>query len=172
MFKDTLNNLAISDSAKAKAINAILANDADCGRYGKALEIYFKSATNNKVAGHDKTDKKMLIKTENGKKFAKVEIKTNGGRIDDIIGNDFIIYAMDICNSTTKGKRRVCEPVIMKADTFMAILNEYNAIKKVNKGGMVDGHAIQVSNKAFYETMRDYPTKFELGKVYNENEIA
>jgi len=162
-----------SESIKAKIIRDILANENDSGRYGKAFEIALKTATNNTVAGHNKTDKKMAIIDNNGKKhFASVEIKTNGGRIDDINNSDYIIYAMDICNSTTKGNRRIAEPIIMKTETFMAILKKCGAIKTVNKGGMLDGYAIQVSNKAFYEAMVNYPNKFILGKTYHESEIA
>lgn len=131
--------------------------EKDNGGIGKAFEIacqsIFSSRTN--YAKQGKNDKTMLI---NGKRVS-VEIKTNGGRLDDVTA-EYVIYGFDICNSTTKGKRRVADVILVPRNEFFDALNACGAIKEIYHDHKVDGHAIQPSKKAWFEWVSNYPVKW------------
>lgn len=83
----------------------------------------------------------------------KVEKKTNGGRIDDIT-NKYIVYTLCFWNSTG---HCVKAPRIMKTDTFINKLYELNAIKAINKNGILDGHGIQLSKRGLWAWLETQP---------------
>lgn len=140
------------------------------GKLGKLFEMALN--TNAVAVKTQGQVDKYLTMINNGKKVKRtVEIKTNGGRIDNILDSKYVIYAMDICNSCTKGVRRTTPAIICKSTTFMEMLNKCNAIKTIAHKGVVDGLAIQVSSKKLFEMLLAYPIKYEMGKTYNENEI-
>ena len=97
------------------------------------------------------------------------EYKTNGGRVGKIVnslenGKDgYIVYEMNVCNSTTQGKQRVVFPVIMTYSMFMDLLETSGALRTNSRDGEP---CIQVSNKKFYERLLDYPLEFDNDQKY------
>ena len=171
--------------AKRKAnAQRYLSNADDCGRFGRAFELSCARPLSNKttVAKQGVTDVSVKFKTATGYKYEPCECKTNGGRIDDLLDGTnksrYVLYRMDTTqkHKATKSReewvevRRV-EPVIIQTHLFLAILKRFNAIKEVRHGGVVDGLAIQVSNKKLYAWLKDYPMRFDREAVYEEWEF-
>lgn len=99
-------------------------------------------------------------------KLTACESKINGGRLDDI-KDKYIVYTLNIHNSIAD---KSITPRIMKTETFMNALYRFNAVKQVRHNGVVDGIAIQPSNRklwAFLETMPEY----DRTKEYSSDEI-
>jgi hypothetical protein len=159
---------------KAKAL-AHLENRNDDGRYGKVAEILAKSNGSNarNYAKQGKADCFVWIEDEDGKRHRyTAECKTNGGRISSLRGKNaprFVVYSMDLCNSTTKGKRRVVEPRVIRTELFLAKLAEFKAIKETK--GKHNELAIQPSKKAFYEWLLDYPVTYDPNETYYESDF-
>lgn len=137
----------------------------DNGAIGKAFEIALQSvfSARTNYAKQGANDKTLTI---DGKRVS-VEIKSNGGRIDNIEKSDFVIYGFDICNSTTKGKRRVCDVIICPSAVFLDALNKCGAVKEIYHAHKVDGRAIQPSKKAWFEWVSNYPVKYQTEKKYS-----
>lgn len=130
-------------------------NESDCGGNGKAFEIACASVFSARTtyAKQGQTDRTMQY---NGARVS-VEVKSNGGRIDNILQSDFVLYGFDICNSTTKGKRRACDIIFCPSAVFLDALEKCGAVKDIYHAHKVDGRAIQPSKKAFYEWLTNYP---------------
>ena len=112
----------------------------------------------------------------NGKiRYLAGECKTNGGRVDTLLNGSnkskYVIYAMHLCNSTTKGKLREIAPVIIPTELFCSKLIEFGALKEVRHNGKVDGIAIQPSNKAWYEWLLDYPMVYDKTVTWSEDDF-
>lgn len=147
-----------------------LQNQKDDGRYGKVAEILSKSngSKARNYAKQGKADCFVWIEDENGKRHRyNAERKINGGRIASLRAKDaprFVVYSMDLCNSTTKGKRRVIAPVVMRTEFFLDLLDGLGATKRTN--GTHDEEAIQPSNKGLYLALLDYPVTYDPNETY------
>lgn len=109
-----------------------------------------------------------IIQPDGSKKRYELESKTNGGRVDEVMeklsrGREFFVaYSLSICNKSTGGKLREAEPIVCLASTFIAALEECGALKAVNgRDGQQNGIAIQVTKKAWFEWVSDYPVKWD-----------
>lgn len=172
------------DARRTAAAEKYLRNDRDDGRFGRAFELACARPLSNKtsVSKQGKTDISIKFRTPKGVRYIPAECKTNGGRIDSLLDGSnksrYVVYMMDTTQrhkaTKTRGEwveiRRV-EPVIIPTHLFLAVLKRFNAIKEVRHGGVVDGIAIQVSNKKLYEWLRDYPVQFDREAVYEEWEF-
>lgn len=106
-----------------------------------------------------------------GSRRYKAEYKTNGGRIGSLFEKNapkFVVYELDICNSSTSNKRRQLEPVILRTETFIAILQECNAIKSTN--GKHPEPAIQSSSLKMFEALEGL-TAYDANYHYDEGDI-
>jgi hypothetical protein len=109
-----------------------------------------------------------------------VERKTNGGRIrtfetefsaaEEMSGR-YVVYSMDVCNSSTSNKRRHVDAVVIPRKLFVEKLAEFNAIKKVNRNGALEGFAIQVSSKKLYDWLVDWPIVYDRNAVYCDDDF-
>jgi hypothetical protein len=159
---------------KAKALQHLANAEKDNGAYGKVVEILSKSHGSHarNYAKQGKAD--AFIKVENGGKVSRyaVEVKTNGGRIGALLNGKaprFVVYSLDLCNSTTKGKRRVITPKLIPTTLFLDKLREFNAIKQTN--GANDEPAIQSSSKKLFDWLSGYEVDFDSEKTYTLDEI-
>lgn len=152
----------------------------DSGAYGKDFEVRMSSPRKRKVSTQGNRDT-VIYTVENGVKHRRdLEIKTNGGRIGKIIekvnrGKDgYIVYHMNICNSNTKGKTREIPPTLFKLSEFVEILEDCGAIKAVNKGGIFNDYAIQVTSLKLYNALSEYVNEkrsYYYGKEFNLDEV-
>lgn len=147
----------------------------DNGAFGKSLELTLTRDKSLKTRVSKETNSDNYFSFNNGsKRIAKaVEVKTNGGRIGKIIKavekgkNGYVIYQLNVCNSTTKNKLRYTDPLIMTYEKFVNALIECGAIRTLVKDG-VQEYAIQPSNKAWYEWLLDYPVIYDINEVYSD----
>ena len=142
------------------------------------------ATTNSKkttISNPGKADCYIKLRTESGHVIpVAVERKTNGGRIQTIetelskaekmVGR-FVVYSMDICNTTTSGLRRRVPAVVIPRKLFIEKLVEFGAIKEMRHGGHVDGYGIQVSKKAWYEWLSDWPIVYDRNAVYSDEDF-
>ena len=136
----------------------------DSGAYGKMIEKLTRREKSHKltVARQGKTDATAKIDG----KLTGIEVKVNGGRIDGI-KEKFVVYSVNVHNSTANKK---ITARIIRRDTFLTMLELLGATKEVRHNGVVDGIAIQVSNRklwAWLETM----TEYDRTREYSSNEI-
>lgn len=140
-------------------------NDGAFGRVAEPLTRRPNSRKAN-VAKQNRND----ITAKIDGKLVPCERKTNGGRIRgteyDMTGT-YVVYSMNVHNSTCDAdiSARIC-----RKSTFLEKLVEFNAIKEVRHNGVVDGLAIQPSNKRFrawLETLIEYERECE----YSSEEI-
>lgn len=159
---------------KEKALFHLNNAGNDDGAFGKVEEILSKS-NGSKAVNYSKQGKAdcFVWIEENGKrKRYNAERKTNGGRIGSLRKANapkYVVYSMDLCNSTTKGKRRVVEPKVMKTDYFLDLLDNLGATKMTN--GDNNEEAIQPSNKGLYLAMLDYPVTYDPNESYFESDF-
>ena len=109
-----------------------------------------------------------IIQPDGSKKRYELESKTNGGRVDEVMeklerGREFFVaYRLSICNSTTGGKLRETAAIICPASVFIDALKECNALRVINgKDKQPNGISIQVSKKAWFEWVDNYPVKWD-----------
>jgi len=138
--------------------------NGDDGIQGKVIEILscVPKSNKKKVAKQGKVD--FTIRVNN--KLVPCERKINGGRIDNI-KTKYIVYSIDIDNST--GKCYI-PPKVLKTETFLNALTELNAIKTVSHKGVVDGLAIQVSNRKLWAWLENQIDFYRL-ENYDSNDI-
>ena len=161
-----------------------LMNIADDGRFGRAFELECARTNSRKtrVSKQGQTDVSVKFADNNGKaKYMPCEVKTNGGRIDELLNGSkakYVIYRLEFVQKHKASKTRdaweeirTIEPVIIPKDLFLAKLREFNAIKVINREGKFDGYGIQVSSKKWYEWLADYPVKFDNENTYEEWEF-
>lgn len=108
------------------------------------------------------------------------ERKTNGGRIETVASDfskaermqgKYVVYSLDICNSSTSGKRRLVPAVVIPRQLFIEKLLEFNAVKAVNRNGQLEGYGIQASNKQLYLWLLDYPIVYDRNAVYSDEDF-
>lgn len=134
------------------------------GAFGLAKEILTRREKSHKVniARQGKTDATAKIDG----RLVGVEVKTNGGRIDNI-KEKYVVYSININNST--GKCDISHRII-KTDTFLTMLELLGATKTIRHNGIIDGIGIQVSKRALWawlETM----TEYDRTREYSSDEI-
>ena len=160
---------ATQKARKEKAFFHLANVEKDCGAYGKVAEILSKSekSTATNYAKQGKADCYVWVEVDGKRVRYVAECKTNGGRIGALRGKNapkFVVYSMDLCNSTTKGVRRVVEPVVMSTAYFLDLLDSLGATKRTN--GKNDEEAIQPSNKGLYLALLDYPVPYDPNATY------
>ena len=138
------------------------------GAFGRTVEVLRRRPNSRKtnVAKQNRPD--MTAKIDG--KLVGCECKTNGGRIkgtEYVMTGTYVVYSMNIQNSICDAdiSARIC-----RKSTFIKKLIEFNAIKEVRHKGVVDGLAIQPSNKKFQawlETLIEYEREYE----YSSDEI-
>lgn len=144
----------------------------DSGAFGKMreLEETRENSLKTKVSAASRPDNYFRL---NGKAQA-YEYKTNGGRVGKIVeslkrGKDgYIVYEMNLCNSTTKGKQRVVLPVIMTYSMFMELLESSGALRLNSRDSEP---CIQPSNKEFFVRLSDYPLAFDKTQEYTDDDF-
>ena len=77
--------------------------------------------------------------------------------------------SLDICNSTTKGKRRVLKPMVFSLEGFLEILETAGAIKCTN--GKNPEQAVQPSSLKMFHLMEQYGVPFDINRKYTADEI-
>lgn len=168
------------------AITKELKNLSNDGRIGRAKEIERARAKSrkNSVSAQGKIDVfvKFTANNKRGFQYVACESKINGGRVDDLLNgknkSKYVIYSLDFNQKHKASKKhdeyievRHIDDVIIPTKLFVAKLIEFNAIKEVAHGGVVDGIAIQPSNKKWYEWLSDYPVKFDNENAFEEWEF-
>lgn len=161
-----------------------LMNNADDGRFGRAFELTCARLNSHKtcVSKQGQVDVSVKFIDGNGKvKYVPCEVKTNGGRVDELLNGSkvkYVIYRLDFVQKHKASKTReawdevrTVAPVIIPKALFLAKLKEFNAIKVINRNGEFDGYGIQVSSKKWYEWLADYPVKFDNENAYEEWEF-
>ena len=157
-----------------------LSNHADCGRYGRAFELQCARAKSHKqgVSEQNEIDVHVKFISENGKAYyVPCEVKTNGGRVDELLNGSkakYVIYDLHFVQKHKATKkhdaydeyRDLEQPVIIPKALFLAKLIEFNAIKAINRNGELDGYGIQASSKKWFEWLSDYPVKFDNENAY------
>ena len=113
------------------------------------------------------------------------ERKTNGGRVETVenefskaehIEGKYVVYSLDVCNSSTSGKRRYVPAVVIPRLQFLEKLIEFKAIKKVYKyteegERYLDGYGIQSSSKQLYAWLSDWPIVYDRNAVYSDEDF-
>lgn len=171
----------------AKVCNFEPASKMDLKRLDQAWDIYTLCIKNNNPAALGNASEALqqrprspkMWKARNRQEFNEAdtrplidgryrpcEHKHNGGRIDDIV-DKYIIYFIFYSNST--GTKYI-EPRIMKTETFLSKLEEFNAIKVINKNHVFDGYGIQVSNRKLWAWLETQPI-FRHEVAYNSSDF-
>lgn len=161
----------------------IIENATDCGRFGKVFEILSAPTTSRKksVSAQGKADIYFHI---DGKRV-KAEVKTNGGRIENLYRvrkpeNAFIVYYLNITTRTYTnkdgsiggGQERIIEPIILTVRDFLKIVEDCNAVKTIGHKGQNDfERAIQADSKKLYNRLLDYPIPFERDTNYSTDDF-
>lgn len=166
-----------------KAWTMYITNYRGDGCMGSIAEI-LTATTNSKketISNVGRVDCFIKYRTESGHVIpVSVERKTNGGRVKTVetefskaeeMSGKFVVYSMDVCNAATSNLRRHVEPVVIPRKLFMEKLVEFKAIKAVNRNGELEGFAIQVSKKAFYEWLLDWPVVYDRNAVYCDDDF-
>ena len=161
-----------------------LMNSADDGRFGRVFELSCARINSRKtsVSKQGQVDVSVKFIDGNGKaKYVPCEVKTNGGRVDELLNGSkakYVIYRLEFVQKHKASKTRdewdevrTVEPVIIPKALFIAKLKEFNAIKVINRNGKFDGYGIQVSSKKWYEWLSEYPVKFDNENAYEEWEF-
>lgn len=175
-------------------------SDSDVKRLGKAWDMYVTnyradgcmgcvaemlSATSGSkkatVSNSGRADCHIKYRTASGAVVpVQCERKTNGGRIETFetefskaeqMSGKFVIYSMDICNSTTSNLRRYVPAVVIPRKLFIEKLQEFKAVKAMRHGGEVDGYGIQVSKKALYLWLADWPIVYDRNAIYSDEDF-
>ena len=138
-------------------------NTNDLGGEGRAFELECAREKSHKIKVAEQNEVDVHIKMEVKGKIAYVpaECKTNGGRVDELLNGttkaQYVIYRL---NFTQKLKNsvdvRTIPPVVIPVNLFLALLQDVNAIKAINKKGILDGYGIQVSSKKLYTRLLTY----------------
>ncbi len=106
-------------------------------------------------------------------KTTNCERKTSGGRIEALERSTmkYVVYSMDFNQKHKASKKhgeyieyRRIEPVIIPRTVFLNALYRFGAIKSTN--GKRPERAIQVSNKPFYEWLKEWPIPYDKYALY------
>lgn len=170
LYADKIFGMEISssyDKMRQDLALKYLANaQNDCGAFGRIDELLSRTHGSRKVtvAKQGQADISVWV---DGKRY-NAERKTNGGRISGIKSR-YVVYSLDICNSTTKNKRRVLEPMVFSLEGFLEILETAGAIKCTN--GKNPEQAVQPSSLKMFRLMEQYGVPFDINRKYTADEI-
>ena len=165
------------DAKRLEVAKELLTKDAkryiagmntDSGLYGKVFELLMRKPT-SKVTWVQSQNKSDYIARIDGK-TTHIEVKTNCGRIGDFTTTKssktkYVVYAMcmekiakhERKDGTKDVKRWVIEPIIIRMDKFVEILNSTNAIKPISHNDRSDNDlAIKQWYTPFYEALKQY----------------
>lgn len=172
-----------AESVRYTNATAVLANEKDSGRFGKAFEMLNVSDTARKsdVAPQGATDGYFYL---DGKRVA-VEYKSNGGRIESLYRlrkpeSAYIIYTMDFETRVTyrkdgtprPTKHYEVEPIILKVSDFLAILEHCNAVKVLEHKGKGDRErAVQGDSAKLAKCLAEYPITFDPNYHYESSDF-
>ena len=138
-------------------------NTNDLGGMGRAFELECARAKSHKAKVAEQNEVDVHIKMEvNGKiAYVPAECKTNGGRVDELLNGStkarFVIYRLDFVQKLKNSAEvRSIPPVVIPVNLFLDLLRDVNAIKAINKKGVLDGYGIQVSSKKLYTRLLTY----------------
>lgn len=150
------------EKARQEKIAEYLQNSRDRGRFGKIVELENCSKNSRKVdIKHGKFDSMVNI---NGK-MEMLEIKTNSGRIDNIIdlvkkgSSLFVAYGTVPYQRSVKGFENMGLRLI-KADKFLKILEDTQSIRVTQEMTRI------LPNKKFFKRFRANSIPYEVGKEY------
>lgn len=148
---------------RRKAIAFHENNTNDPGGRGRAFELMCAREKSHKCRVAEQNEIDVYIKMEvNGKiVYVPAECKTNGGRIDEMLNGTtkakYIIYRLEFTQKLKNSVEvRTVPPVVIPVSLFVQALREINAIKAINKKGVLDGYGIQVSSKRLYSKLLEY----------------
>lgn len=161
---------ATEKARKANAFRHLANAGKDDGAYGRIDEILSLSVRSIRTnfAKQGKADCFVYV---DGKRY-NAERKTNGGRIGSLYGKKapkFVVYSMDICNAGTNNARRVIEPIVMRTEKFLAILEECHATKNTN--GKNPEIAIQASSKVLFMALSEYSLAYDASIRYTADDF-
>jgi hypothetical protein len=138
-------------------------NVQDLGGKGRAFELECARAKSHKTKVAEQNEVDVHIKMEVKGKIAYIpaECKTNGGRVDELLNGttkaQYVIYRLDFTQKLKNSVEvRTIPPVVIPVNLFLALLQDVNAIKAINKKGILDGYGIQVSSKKLYTRLLTY----------------
>lgn len=150
-----------------------LGNITNPGAKGRAFELMCARKRSHKttVAKQGKFDGFVRIVTNGNVKYLPAECKTTGGRVDSLLDGSnkshFVIYKLEFVQKHKASKKapawnefRLTPPLLIPTELFVTMLVECNAIKTVAHKGVVDGIAIQPSNKRMYERLMAYADNY------------
>lgn len=165
-------------------IENILKNADDCGRFGRAFELECarQKSTKTKIGEQNQKDVSIKFLIDGKIRYISAECKTNGGRIDGYfngsVNGKFTIYRLEFVQKLkVNDEYRYIPPVVIPNDLFIALLQEVNAIKAINRNGEVDGYGIQVSSKKLFNRLNAYIERygdivlFDNEKTFNFNDF-
>lgn len=166
-----------------KAWQMYINNYRGDGCMGSCAEMLTATSGSKKstISNAGRVDCRILYRTENGAVVpVSAERKTNGGRIQTLetefskaekMEGKYVVYSMDVCNAGTNGLRRKVDAVVIPRQLFIKKLLEFNAVKTVRHGGVVDGFAIQVSSKKLFLWLADWPIVYDRNAVYCDEDF-
>lgn len=177
--KTEAKNIREEKIARFSACDAFQAprKGVDNGAHGRVFELQNARDGSLKcgISKGKQADNYFCVLQADGSKIRyELESKTNGGRVDEVMeklsrGREFFIaYSLSICNKNTNNKLREAEPIVCPASVFIAALEECGALKAVNgRDGQQNGIAIQVTKKAWFEWVSDFPVKWDKDWEYS-----
>lgn len=157
-------------------IENIEKNVKNLGRFGMSFELKCVRAKSTKTKLGEQNEKDVSVKfLVDGKiRYLPAECKTNGGRVDGYfdgsVKGNFTIYRLEFTQKLKiENEYRYIPPIVIPNNLFIALLQEVNAIKAINRHGEVDGYGIQVSSKKLYNRLNAYIERYG-DKVLFDNE--
>lgn len=169
-YTEKISAMKITTSYDAKrqekAFQYLARADIDSGAFGRIDELLSRKHGSKKteVATQGQNDTSVTV---DGKNY-RAERKTNGGRISGIKSR-YVVYSLDICNSTTGNKQRTLEPMVFSLEGFLEILETAGAIKCTN--GKNPEQAVQPSSLKMFRLMEQYGIPFDIDRNYSADEI-
>lgn len=145
------------------------------GLLGCLIELFAcaEKSPKKRVSAQGKADSRIKFRNSNGNiDYIPVEVKTNGGRIENMSGS-YTIYCLAVTqkhkgSKKTNGQeweeRRIIKPVVIPTKLFLSYLQSIGATKSTN--GAHPQTAIQCSSKKLYEALLDWPIEYNRKAVY------
>lgn len=151
-----------------------------------------KNSVKDTVSNAGKADCYIRYRTANGSVIpVSCERKTNGGRVSTIqtefskaekMVGKFVVYSLDLCNSTTCNKRRYVPAVVIPKTLFLNKLTEFGALRELTRsikdketneiiGKYTDGIGIQANNKEWFLWLSDYPIVYDRDAIYCDDDF-
>lgn len=167
----------------ATAWNMYNSNYKGDGCMGSIAEVLTATSNSKKqfVSNTGRVDCYIKYRCESGAVIpVAVERKTNGGRLCTIeteysraehIEGRYVVYSLDVCNAGTSHLRRHVDAVIIPRKLFVDKLNEFNAIKAVNRHGVLEGYGIQATSRKLFDWLCNWPIAYDRNAVYSDDDF-